>query len=476
MKAFRIFIPILPFLILFACSDDDQDIPVAQAENEVNQFIWDAMNQWYYWQPDVPGLDDRRRGTVELANELDQYPSPEVLFEDLLYSGDRFSWIVRDYIALENSFQGISKSFGYEYGLVSIDNSDKIIGYVQYVVPGSPADNAGLKRGDLFNKVDDIELTENNYFDLLSQRESYKLSFIDLDNNQLTELDRTVSMSSVELTENPILLDTVLLFDHSKIGYLVYNQFVNNDDEHRALNIVFRDFQLEGISDLVLDLRFNRGGSVTTTQILASMIYGAGTSNTLFGSITYSDKLVRLDPEGFDIKFNFLDAFNTSTGVEPLNRLSIDRIYILTSTSTASASELIISGLIPYLDVTLIGEKTVGKNVASATLYDSESTFYTQKENINPNHTYAIQPIVARVANSDGLTDYEAGFSPDIEIREIDHLEELKPLGDPDEALLSAALEVISMSARSSRGPITSNKLLHNSRDENPILATILLD
>ena len=129
--------------------------------------------------------------------------------------------------------------------------------------------------------------------------------------------------------------------------------------------------------------------------------------------------------------------------------LNLTKIYILTSKSTASASELVINGLAPYIDVVQIGDFTIGKNVGSITLYDSPDF---SKNSVNPNHKYAMQPIVLKIVNKDGFGDYQVnGLTPDVQL--LENLGNLPPLGDTSEPLLAAAINMITASGR----PIPQN-------------------
>ena len=139
-----------------------------------------------------------------------------------------------------------------------------------------------------------------------------------------------------------------------------------------------------------------------------------------------------------------VDAEYESVSTRTLNELNIERIYILVSNRSASASELLIAGLLPYMEVRIIGDQTVGKNEGSRTLYDSPQSDFTEKDdNLNPNHTYALQPIISKLANSLDFSDYSTGFLPDIEAKETDYLEFMRPLGADDELLLSIAIDEI---------------------------------
>ena len=126
-----------------------------------------------------------------------------------------------------------------------------------------------------------------------------------------------------------------------------------------------------------------------------------------------------------------------------MNRLTtVDRLYVIGGQRTASASEMIINGLRPYMPVIHIGETTVGKNEGSITVVDSSAP-YTNVNSRNSNHTVGMQPIVFQIFNSLNQSDYTFGFEPDVEVREGDFATNIKPFGDTSEALLRAALDAI---------------------------------
>ena len=213
-------------------------------------------------------------------------------------------------------------------------------------------------------------------------------------------------------------------------------------------------------------------------------MYSQGSSDDVFARIFYNDLLTNaFHANGFDFNLYFFDRVPVFDGInddpvssEEMNRLELSRLFVLTSSGTASASELIITGLSPYLDVTLIGTTTVGKNVGSITLYDSPEEGYTGKNNANPSHTYAMQPIISQLANSEGF-DYANGFEPDIEIKEVDYIGEWLPLGDESEPLLAQALEIISGMSRSVPKPsMMGIKKIYDSKERRPFLYRGVLD
>ncbi|MFT7251483.1 MAG: carboxyl-terminal processing protease, partial [Flavobacterium sp.] len=224
-----------------------------------------------------------------------------------------------------------------------------------------------------------------------------------------------------------------------KVGYLMYNGFYSTYENE--LNNAFAYFQGEGITHLVLDLRYNSGGSVNVATKLASMITGQF-SNQIFAKQEWNEKRMNyynsVNPDALLNKFT-----NTLSNGNGINSLSLTKIYVLTTQSTASASELIINSLKPYIDVIQIGDVTVGKNVGSITIYDSP-TF--RKENVNPNHKYAMQPIVLKVLNKNGVGEYSNGILPNVTFTE--NYGSLGVLGDNTEPLLNLALSYINTNGK----------------------------
>ncbi len=424
---------------------DPVDPPVVES-SEIDQFIWSEMNLYYLWYKNVPDLADNRFATNEdFYTFLNAYNEDHsALFDDLLYQIDvidKWSWIVDDYVELENSFQGVSLSMGFEYGLVKYSNSDGIFGYVQYVVPGTPADEAGIKRGDLFVAIDEQDLDINNYRTLLFSRNSFEISFAEAvttsEGTTITPNDVSIYLTAVEVHESPIHLKKVIETGGKKVGYLVYNAFRSNYD--LDLNDVIGEFKSDGIQELILDFRYNGGGSVNTAAYLASMIYNTN-EDEIFAITQYNDKLENYfrseyGSDYFNYKFESGIAQETGADV-PINTLNLSKVYIITTGGSASASELIINGLDPYIDVVLVGETTHGKYVGSFTIKDYDSNGI-----VNPNHTWALQPITLKIANSLGVSDFVNGFSPDFVVEE--DILNLKPFGDVNEPMLKATLDVI---------------------------------
>lgn len=426
---------------IYSCTNDDDGLPNSKSEKD---FVWKAMNLWYYWQTEVEDLaDDRFQSESDYQSFLNSFQTQE-LFQHLLYdygNTDRFSWIVSDYRTLQNQFAGINKTFGMDYGLVIQNtNSNSVFGYVQYVLPNSPAAQAGFSRGDIFTRINGTALTTSNYASLLgNSTASFRLAYFQ--NGELIETNEEKTLTRTELQENPIYLTKVIEISGQKIGYLVYNGFrANYNDE---LNQAIMELESQGISDLILDLRYNGGGSVQTATYLGSMITGQFT-NQAFSSLHYNHKM---DQNNETYRFadiaKWYDNNLNPIGTFPMEKLNLNRIFILTTGNSASASEMLISCLEPYIDVVTIGTKTYGKTVGSITLYDSPSTYFTQDNNLNPNHTIAMQPIVFAYKNSQNQSGPTHGISPMYEVNELHYLENLPELGELNEPLLATALNQI---------------------------------
>ncbi|WP_417887152.1 S41 family peptidase [Zunongwangia sp.] len=459
MKNSILFTAFFGSLLLFSCSKDEieeltieetveetndepDDVtsdpdPLTEQETidlEIKDFIYRGLNDIYLYKADTPELADGYFENDSLKNQfLEKYDTPEILFNSLLSNKDRFSFIVDDYEALEDRFDGVSGATGMDFGLAQIQNTNNVIGFIQYILPETSAEREGLKRGDIFTEVNGQQLTTTNFSTLLNQA-SFTINVGYIENDRIVITDKTADLTDDRYTMNPVLISKVLEIDNRKIGYIMYTSFIADFDDE--LNAAFGDLKSKGITDLVLDLRYNGGGSVASATSLASMVTGQFTNEVFATEIwndNYQEYYENVSPSSLINKFK-----NTIRTGETINSLNLSQVYILTSNSTASASELIINGLNPYIDVVQIGTTTTGKFQASVTLYDSPNF---NKSNINQNHNYAMQPLVLKMANKLGNTDYEEGLTPDINIRE--DIRELGELGNENEPLLSAAIDKI---------------------------------
>ncbi len=414
--------------IMWSCKEEPTPDPGKEEApaltKKINRFIKDVMEDVYLWYKEMPDIDIRY--------EFD----PMAYFDKLLYIEDVWSFVTDDVKALESSFEGVEKSYGWSLAFGRFSDTQTIFALVEFVYPDSPADKAGAKRGDIIFEMNNADITENNYMDLLnSDNISYKYG-------QYTEAGisnvKTGNMTALELNLDPVQFTQVIEHGGKKIGYLFYAQFIDNFNS--SLDTVFQHFLDEQVTDLVLDLRYNPGGTTIAAQYLCSSLAPADAVNSNKIIVTYQwndryDEYFRTNGVQNQLELRFLNSVPYKMGY--------NKIHVLTGYGTASASELTITGLKPYMDIVTIGETTYGKYTASYTFkpedfYESSST-YADFEN------WGVQPIIIRYANSQGVTDFKYGFDPDIEVE--DDLFSPIPLGNKTEALLKAAIEDITGTA-----------------------------
>ena len=447
MKNFALYIFLSSIIILSSCRNNDPEPDKFEnGTNEyVNNWIYDNMNLYYYWTNDLPDKDISGK-------------NPEDFFYSLLSDQDRFSWIQPNFQELLNSLQGITLESGYEFILYNDrENANGVIGQIAYVKKGSPAENVGLKRGDVFTKINGAALTLDNYTDLLgniSQNHTLTIERYNFEDNTFNELGN-FDLSAIQFAENPNHLDTVYSRNGKKIGYYVYNLFsVGTDSDSAAYAVemdeIFANFKAEGINHLVLDLRYNSGGAERATINLASLIGSNISDQDIFVKREYNEGLKQ--------------ALINEYGEESLNRrfvskaanigntLQSPQLTVLTSSRTASASELLINGLDPFMETFIIGDTTVGKNVGSTSFYEED----------NPDNNWGMQPIITKSFNSLNQSDYDLGFYPDIPLKDND-LVKLE-LGDINEKLLKEALIYLAGTDEASRkvsyNPIPSEDIM----------------
>lgn len=461
------------FIGLSACKKDtEHTTPETNSEDHVagNQWIYEQMASYYFWTDKLPG-----------ESSTDQTLEPESYFNALLNTynatsnpdGDRFSYFSPDAATLKAALNGESLTTGMQFRLFYRDDARvNLVGQVLYVLKGSPAETAGFKRGDLFTKVNGTTLTVTNYEELLynsSGSTAFTLGTVS-SGNTIEDSGTTRAVTATTFQEDPVFLDSTYVVNGKTVGYLVYNQFVsspnnssgNEYDNH--LRQIFGKFKSAGIQELILDLRYNPGGSGSTAVTLASLIVKYSGASQVFYKEEYNSLLNRYLQQQYGS-----DAFNAYFTNE-VNNIGnqISKVTILTSEWTASASELVINGLKPYLTVQLIGETTYGKNVGSTTLIDDTGTY-----------AFALQPIIVKVYNSLGESNYTAGFTPNVPLSEPFTL---YSLGNTQEALLHAALYGTSTGGRLASGVSSLSSSIREKavfgklliRDKDAVISTFI--
>ncbi len=467
MKTLKFSFLLIISLLTTSCFKDQDDNVISSSK--INDFVWRGMNALYLYKDEVPDLSNNRfPSNDEYVNYLNSYNDPKVLFESLIHERqniDRFSWITDDYLTLEQQFQGVSSSNGMSFGLRRVTpNSNTIFGYIRYVLPGTNAENVGLKRGDVFYAVNGTPLNTENYTDLLST-DSYEINLAsyndngtpESDDDSVTPITDSKSLTKVPYTENPIFINSILNVNGNNVGYLMYNKFTKTDAFETELKNAFANFKTNNITNLILDLRYNPGGSVSTATLLGSLVTGQFTDQ-VYSKLVYNSGL-----QANNTDYNFSNEEN--------NSLNLNKIYVLATGSSASASELVINSLRAYIDVIHIGTKTVGKSQASITVYDS-SDF--SRNNVSPLHTYAMQPLVAITKNKNDVVVPSDGLIPNTELSEA--ISNMGVLGNSNEPLLAEAINQIENSFQASTPTNSPEYILGDSNDFIPLSKEMYLD
>ncbi|MFZ5939976.1 MAG: S41 family peptidase [Bacteroidota bacterium] len=401
----------------------------------ITNWIWDGMNEVYLWEDQIPKYNP------------DKETDPEAFFYKLLYVDDSWSWITDDYEALVNSFNGIELSTGIYPQFGRLEGSDDVIMVVAYVNEGSPADLAGVKRGDIIYAIDGQNLNIDNYIDLYYSVTAV-YSFADFTGSAIVPNGTELTLTVAVIEQNPILYSQVINYEGKTIGYLAYAQFTAGEADvwMDELNSVLLSFKSESVDEVVIDLRYNPGGSVDVAQWLASALAPADVMNNneilmnLNWNKLYNDYFLQEYGEESDyLRVRFTD--------NPYN-LGLDKVYFMTTGRSASACELLISGLDPWTNVIHIGESTYGKYTGSITIPDTEDP---------PRHNWAMQPIVFKYSNAVGYTDFKDGLTPDYVVD--DDLLTAVPFGDLSDPQLSKALELITGVAPSKKAATVGLRL-----------------
>lgn len=408
----KVFITITSILILFitACKKDITDkitnggpgTSVSQADL-LKDSVYLYSKEIYLWHDLIPsyetfnprqysGADDQKSASAVLNAIRNLQPL------------DHFSFVTTK----ENSQSlqtGADVDYGFFVKAASVDKSDPVDSvrwFVTYVFDKSTAGLAGVNRGWYINKINNTPVTySQTSIDLLNDiffgnTTSASFEFIKPDGFATAS-----TLSKTSFISNSVLHQSVMDEGGKKVGYFVFKQFFGFPSR-TELNTVFSNFKTQGINELIVDLRYNPGGSTTTQDVLADLIAPASANNQVMYKYIYNQSLQQgnfpllkhktgYENESFSEENNTQKFKNTGS-------LNLNRVFFIVTGSTASASELLINNLKPYMDVKIIGDTTYGKPVG-----------FFPVDIFN----YSIYPISFKTVNSAGNADYYSGFAPD---------------------------------------------------------------
>jgi len=360
------------------------------------------MDEAYLWRDEVPSVNP----SGSLYSGSDVYTAMDNYFEalktpQLTDSGARrdkfsFTYPTTEWKALSES--GVEAGYGIEWNIAAATPPRRV--RVAYVEAGSPAAAAGLARGDELVSVDGVsaDVTTSsgvdNLYAALYPASGATHAFV----FQRSGVQLSRSLTGASITRNPVPLASVLtLPSGAKAGYLLFNDH-NLPSESRLINAV-TDFRTQGVSELVLDLRYNGGGYLFIASELATMIAGTTrTAGQAFETLKYSAKRSAENETTPFMTQACLAVNGYCTSSQAVPTLNLSRVYVLVQGGTCSASEAVINGLRGVnVDVVLVGGKTCGKP-------------YGFKPKDNCGITYF--PIEFVGVNAKGFGDYADGFVP----------------------------------------------------------------
>ena len=429
-KGYVVFLWSLLWVGLSAC--DKEEVRITDT-NQVNNWIEETMRANYLWYDELPD-----------KSQLNFSADPETFFNSLLSDKDgkeingslhHFSTIEKS--ATTKAILDEQNSYGFDFAVTKLQTKEQQtfnIALVIYVLPNSPAAEAGLRRGDWILGVNGELGSISEDYNSLRSGEKATLYIADYDREKKSFVNaRNLTIAASRAVEDtPFLKDSVYQVGGKTVGYLMYNHFASDPEGYKGsayneqMAALFARFKQQGVNEFILDLRYNGGGLLTCAQLLASFLAPSSALGQVFCKEVYNDLHQSKNPS-----VKLLHTTEVSAGT-----LNLQRLYVLTRTSTASSSELVINGLRPLMgqeQVRLIGRTTLGKTVGM-TIYDQSSKY-----------GWIMQPITFYVFNGEGKADYADGFTPDVEVNEYEQT--LGQFGTTDDPLFAQAMAEISGTA-----------------------------
>lgn len=452
----KILIPFFVVALLFCACDKESDEPNAtdSETKKIDKIIYDILSVNYYWNEKIPAY-------VKGENR-----DPKKYFESLLYvNEDKWSYISDDSEKTNAEMQGTPYSMGYSPYFVLYGDENDVMMIVEYVYPGSPAEKAGLKRGDIVLTINGEWLTKNNYIDLYyKENATFGLGKINTSSvpYKLSESGKKIKIKAETIDTDPSIYDTIFNIGGKQVGYYVFTEFTMGNKFINSMDNVFDKFKSAGVKDLILDLRYNGGGSVQTAMHLASAIAPAGVANdkNIFFYYMYND----IVQAGIEKESDYVVNIPTNE-----HNADMSNLYVICTKNTASASELVACGLMPYMNVKLIGTNTHGKYCG----------MFVFDKSVEPKlDNWLLCPICFKYANANGMTDFRNGLPVDYFVEE--DIINMYPFGDINDPMLATALDVATgqpLTAKGARVAPSDMKILDwgDARINNNLIVSGLL-
>jgi carboxyl-terminal processing protease len=417
-------------------SDSHPDYPAGTQEN-INSWILDSMKVYYYWNTALPRKPN-----------LSQDPSS--FFKAIKYGGDRFSALVNPDIASSYP-SSLVHTLGFD--LITLQNGDGTVQtVVSLVVPGSRAEARGLTRGDVVQTINGQVPTASNIA-ALSQ------TIINAGTAEISVVGKVgvLSISRLTSSEDPLYIYKVFTSGGRNYGYLFLNSF-----EAAALSrliTAFSYFRQQQVDELIIDMRYNPGGSVPVAAALASMLAPNAAASNIF--VQYrGNSNAGTRQSSFAAELNQLPAEVRKTFAQLITyRLTLNKVYLLSGSHTASAAELLINSLRPYMNVVQLGKQTLGKDMASFVIKDYRNPQVVAK--------WEIYPMIFKLYNAAGSGEYSGGLVPDVIADELTVLP-LVPFGDVSDPLVQRCLNPAAAITARTRVESTAKTpaILFDSRDQ----------
>ncbi len=437
------------FIGIAACKGDDDNPspnpnpntgePTATVKT-ANDWIDSIMREDYLWYSEIPARD-----------KLNYTADPKTFFTSFLSNNDGNEYpdgahYYYSYIESTTSTKSISKidySYGLEFMLYRLSQKSYAAN-ILYVADNSPASEAKLKRGDFIITMNGDSITSSNYT-LLYGSTAMSLETAKYEDKLMMQPGKVELGAARSIEDDPVYLDSVYTRPGKKIGYLVYNHFTagktDNDTKYNEeLLSLSQKFKTAGVNEFILDLRYNNGGLISCAELLSAILAPKDVFGSTFCTLEYNDKQ---NPQTNRVSFN-------SKWISGGSNLNLSTLYVLVTEETASASELVVNCLKPYMNVITIGKNTEGKNVGSVSYTDNRFTWH-------------LQPIICKIYNGKNQSDYgKIGFTPDYEYDESEpaNLNNFLAFGDTDESLLNIALSIIDGTYSTKAGTRSSNSSL----------------